>query len=296
MKNERLFERQRTFIYTGYNLTLHPHPSPKIYIDFFKFILEKKFFLPTGYRTYHLTLHDINFIDSNDQLAGFYGSIVRYENLLPSEFIDLNTGKTPEDLELNIASNIKYKPTFFHFIFYPKDHKLVFELENEKSTISINIILQFFKKILDSDKFKSKFTSGEIHPMKSRKEVNTILKNKKLKKIEFFISRPNPDIFDDLIDSDVTDYLEEKKAKEMTLTLTAQDGKFLNMGGNTEKLGLVAADNGEVYAAYEGPNHKTIEVSTKKFPLKLQEAFTKSTTIENRLRFASDKIVRKKSA
>ncbi|WP_171293563.1 DUF4747 family protein [Acinetobacter oleivorans] len=293
MKNEKFLEKQRTYTYTGYNLTIHPHKTPEVYIDFFEFILKEKFFLSTGFRTYHLALHDLNYLDVNNKLTGLYGSLVRYENLLPSQFIDLNTGKTPEDLKLNIASNIKYKPTFFHFIFFPENHKIIFELENERSTISYNVVLQFFKKILDSDKFKVKFTSGEVHTLTSFKRVNSILKNKKLKHIEFLVSRPNPDIFGDLVDETISEYLEDQKAKNMTLTLTAQDGKYLDLNDNTEKLGVAAAENGEVKAVIENSNNRTEEISTKKFPLNHPQIFGKSVTIRNRLLMAAEKLLPK---
>lgn len=291
MKNEKFLEKQRTYIYTGYNLTLHPHHTPQIYVDFFEFIFKQKFFIPTGYRTYHLALHEINYFDKDNKLKGFYGALVRYENLLPTQFIDLNTGKTPENWSLDIASNIKYKPTFFYFSFYPENHKIIFELENEKSTISYNVVLNFFKKILSTPKFKEIFNSGEIHTLTSKKKVRSILKNRKLKRIEFLVTRPNPDIFGDLVDEAITEYLEDQKAKNMTISLTAQDGEYLNLQQNTEKFGMAAAENGEVRAIFENANQRSEEISTKAFPLNHHQLFQKSITIENRLKFISEKLI-----
>ncbi|WP_288396516.1 hypothetical protein [uncultured Acinetobacter sp.] len=146
MKNEKFLEKKRTYTYTGYNLTIHPHKTPKVYIDFFEFVLKEKFFLSTGFRTYHLALHELNYLDANNKLAGIYGSLVRYENLLPSQFIDLDTGKTPEDLKLDIASNIKYKPTFFHFVFSLKIIELFLSLKMRDLQSVITLFYSFLKK------------------------------------------------------------------------------------------------------------------------------------------------------
>lgn len=291
MKDEKFLSRKRTYLYTVYNLTLHPHQTPNIYVDFFEFVLAKKYFLPTGFRTYHLALHSINYFNPANKLAGFYGTLVRYENLSPSQFIDLNTGKAPENWSLDIESNIKYKPTFFYFAFYPEKHRLVFELENEKSTIQHNVVLQFFKKILKSPAFIERFTSGEIHTLTSNKKVKSILKNKKLKHIEFLVTRPNPDIFGDLIDEAITEYLEEQKAKNMVLAFTAQDGEYLQLQENTEKIGIAASENGEVKAIIENPNQRSVEISTRKFPLKEPQIFERSITIENRLKIMATKLI-----
>ena len=67
MKDEKFLERKRTFTYTGYNLTLHPHPTSQVYIDFFEFVFKEKFFLPTGFRTYHLALHEINYFNKENK-------------------------------------------------------------------------------------------------------------------------------------------------------------------------------------------------------------------------------------
>lgn len=212
---------------------------------------------------------------------------------MPTQFIDLETGKTPENWSFDIASNIKYKPTFFYFSFYPEPHKIIFELENEKSTISYNVVLQFFKRVLSSPDFKEKFNSGEIHTLSSKKNVKSILKNRKLKHIEFLVTRPNPDIFDDLVDEAISEYLEDQKAKNMTISLTAQDGKYLKIQQNTEKFGIAAAENGEVKAIIENDSQRSEEISTKKFPLSSPQIFQKSVTIKNRLKFMSEKIIPK---
>lgn len=293
MKDEKFLTRKRTYLYTVYNITLHPHPTPDVYIDFFEFIIKKKFFLPTGFRTYHLALHSISYFDESNKLSGFNGTLVRYENLLPSQFIDLDTGKTPENWSLDIEANIKYKPTFFNFAFYPEKHKLIFELENEKSTIQYNVVLHFFKNIFKTPSFIEKFTSGEIHTLTSNKKIRSILNNRKIKHIEFLVTRPNPDIFGDIIDEAITDYLEEQKAKNMILSFTAQDGEYLKLQENTEKIGLAAAENGEVKATIEDSNQRSVEISTRKFPLKVPEIFERGVTIENRLKIMASKLIPK---
>ncbi|WP_288396520.1 DUF4747 family protein [uncultured Acinetobacter sp.] len=159
--------------------------------------------------------------------------------------------------------------------------------------MSYNVVLQFFKKILETDKFKEKFISGEIHTITSSKRIKSILKSKKLKHIEFLVSRPNPDIFGDLVDETISEYLEDQKAKNMTLTLTAQDGEYLDLNDNTEKLGVAAAENGEVKAIIENSNNRTEEISTKKFPLNYPQIFSKSVTIKNRLIMVAEKLLPK---
>lgn len=294
MKDEKFLSRKKTFLYTVYNLTLHPHLTPEIYVDFFEFVFKKQFFLPTGFRTYHLTLTSMNYFNKEDKLAGFYGTLMRCENLSPGQFVDLNTGKPPENWSLDIETNIKYKPAFFNFSFYPETHKIIFELENEKSTIQHNVVLNYFKKILKNPEFIQNFTSGEIHTVTSNKKINSILKNKKLKHIEFFVTRPNPDIFSDIIDEAITDYLEEQKAKNMVLSFTAQDGEYLKLQETTEKIGKAASENGEVKAIIENADQRSQEISTKKFPVKEPQIFEKSVSIINRLNFMANKLIPRK--
>lgn len=275
----------KTQTYSGVNIRLHPHPKPEIYIDLFNFIKEHRFAVPTGYKNNFISLQQVAYIplDGKSMKNGFMGAFIRYTDLLQAAWVDENTGEYTDKDQLKglikIPANLKADGVIFEFVFYPLEHILIVQIDNKNLTTTPNTILKFFESVFRSPEFIKRFKSGEVHTLKEPKGVVSIISNKRLKSIEFDIARPNPDGFNDKLKKKVLKSLNQQNAKNLKVSMDAQQGKYLNLDKESQALAWVAAENGSILAVENDKNDRTHTISTADISLEQKIPLPKSLSL-----------------
>ncbi|MBD0222613.1 DUF4747 family protein, partial [Acinetobacter baumannii] len=163
---------------------------------------------------------------------------------------------------IKIPANLKADGVIFEFVFYPMSHTLIVQIDNKNSTTTPNTILKFFESVFKSPEFIKNFKSGEVHTLKEPKGVVSIINNKRLKSIEFDIARPNPDDLNAILQRKVLKSLDDQNAKNLKVSMDAQQGKYLKLDKKSQALAWVAAENGSILAVESDQNDRTHVIST----------------------------------
>ncbi|MDC5646618.1 DUF4747 family protein [Acinetobacter baumannii] len=278
----------KTHIYSGVNIRLHPHTGPELYIKLFNFIKKQRFAVPTGYKNNFISLQQVSYIplDGKSLENGFMGAFIRYTDLFQAKWVNENTGEYTDKEELKglikIPANLKADGVIFEFVFYPMSHTLIVQIDNKNSTTTPNTILKFFESVFKSPEFIKNFKSGEVHTLKEPKGVVSIINNKRLKSIEFDIARPNPDDLNAILQRKVLKSLDDQNAKNLKVSMDAQQGKYLKLDKKSQALAWVAAENGSILAVESDQNDRTHVISTANISLEQKIPLPKSLSLSQK--------------
>jgi hypothetical protein len=247
------------------NIKIHPHSTSR-YIQLFAEVLKFGEHVKIRDR-YYGTIGWLRPLDKKDQEQGIEGEIYKYLNIDPTQrwFNKRNRkavkfdGKTdippvPEELKPHLQE--------IYFIFYPKNHRLIFEANKFSPTSA----LRLFEGLINSSKMKKVFGSADVHIESSNEAIEKILKLSRLAFLEIKIAIPNPD--DNTSDEKrVLGRMEKENAKTMLERKTSFKGGSLTPDKDTKILMRVARSNGSVYAEGYNEQDQRVKESTAPHPL-----------------------------
>lgn len=247
------------------NIKTHPH-SPENYIELF----QDTFALGQSVRIHgdnYGMLGWRRFLNESSPEEGIYGEIYKYFNLdskKPWLNVQENKKLSPEEItDIQIPDHLKPNLLSFRYLFFPKGHRLFFELYSDKNQIGVTAVERLFKRLFSHSSIKKKYGDVDVFIEPSREKLEEILSIYNLKRLEMRITKPNPDdpyefeasVFKrmNIENSDIIDY--------------ALRGKHLTPGDETKKLARVAASNGFVKGFGTDEEGKKADESTVDHPL-----------------------------
>ena len=206
----------------------------------------------------------MEFLDRDNTQAGFRGHVLKWDRNV-SKVLNDQSNEELSDAELakyTFPDELKPNPKFFKFIFDTKEHKLVCEiLEKDDNTISPNVLLEFFRKLVDNEKIRETYGTIKINLIHKPISLDTILK-KKLTKLEIFIDYSNNDT--ESLEKSVQIF-EAKKKK----------GSFLSLNDQNITDIKAAIESGYVKCSIKNKDDRIEYFSTSK-----DHPFTKKVTYE----------------
>lgn len=258
----------------GINIRVHPHHSPDIY----RTLLEDAFNLRQEIHSradQYILLQSIFPITKDAPMEGFYGKLARFSSIDPDQpwfnAITNETAKQEDLSEVKIPENLRPNYTGFHYAFFPKKHRFVYEQYNGETTLSPNIVMSYFRNLFSSESITSKYGEVDVNVMRDDNKINEILNLHTLKKLEFDIKRPNPDDLEEA-ENEFFERLNSQRIREQRIELYAVRGQSIEPNDDTKTLAKIAKDNGEVRGeGYDSDGEKKV-LSTQKHP-KLESGF-----------------------
>lgn len=212
----------KTIEYTVLDIKIYGENVDKnLYFDLFHdFKKQKKELL---INSHGLKLIYMEPLDSENPKNGFIGNVLKWDRNV-SKVLNDELGKELSDAELakyTFPDELKPNPKLFKFIFDTDKHKILCEIsEKDDNTISPNVLLDFFKTLVDNKRTREQFGKIEIKLINKPIELETIIKTKKLTRIEILIDYSN-DEKENLAKS--TQIFEAKRKKDHFLSLNEQN-------------------------------------------------------------------------
>lgn len=248
------------------NIKTHPH-SPQKYHDLFNDIFRHG-------RSVRIkgdiwgAIGSLTSLDSTQSLEGLYGVIYRFtkiDNSKPwydeKKRVEVDAGEEGEfvpDLG-NMQPNSKRSV----FIFYPKQHRLVFEANN----FSSNSARQLFAGLFSLEKIFEKYGDVEVVVESSSDTIKRILRIPSITKLEIDFTLPNPDEIGDDIRERLQERMRNENCKRLIEIKRASKDEGLSPDEETVALMNLAKSNGWVAAEGYDADSKKVEESTYDHPL-----------------------------
>ncbi|MEA1830938.1 DUF4747 family protein [Methylobacterium durans] len=186
------------------------------------------------------------------------------------EWIDKETNAkaTPDRMrEIRIPDPLEPNFRAFSYAFVLNRHRLVYEMRNEFGhNFGHTRADRFFRELFSREVLGSDQPEVSVTVIPEDDTVQKILALPKLKTLEIHLSRPNPDDLEDDT-ARLLDELESQGAKSQTIILKkAPKIPSLTPNDTTQRLALVASENGYVSARGVDAEGNPVEESTKRHP------------------------------
>lgn len=213
---------QKTVEYTVLDLKIHGEKvNQNLYFDLFDdFKKQKKELL---INSHGLKLIYMEPLDRDNPKNGFIGNVLKWDRNV-SKVLNDELGRELSDAELaeyTFPDELKPNPKLFRFIFDTHKQKILCEIsEKDDNTISPNVLLDFFRMLVDNDRTRNQFGTVEIKLINKPIQLETILETKKLTRLEILIDHSNNDN-EKLAKS--TQIFEAKRKKDNFLSLNEQN-------------------------------------------------------------------------
>lgn len=266
--------RQRKLHIGMLNVVTHPH-SPSSYVDLFKIALNFPVKMGGDHRAVVGTWSPIV---KDDPIDGIQGYIFRYTELdMDGAWLDMVTRKKiePEELEELVSVPENFKPGFssIWFNFYPKTHRLVFEVETKDyttgkaSSFSQSTAQLFFQRLFNRIKDKTRFSSIDVTIVQSHETLRKIFSLPSLQSLEIVINRPNPT--DGTFEEQIERQLQEEKTTHFEQLMVSKEMGGLKPSSRTQALAKVAMSNGYVEAKGKEATGQKVVLKTIEKPVEL---------------------------
>ncbi|MCR1770869.1 DUF4747 family protein [Burkholderia glumae] len=280
----------RTLHLGALNVVLQPH-SAKIYVSRFqkctaltrKDFSEGNFFGRANDGFLITSIHPIN---ERDLAEGFQGEVARFLKFDPSEasqWLKLSDGKQAEQkdiINVRVPSNLKPNLGIFRFAFYPKSHRLVFEVKSESRSMSHRSMLAVFDHFFNHPNLPAGEPRARVNIEQSYQMVSRILKLENLAYINVRFARPN-DLLTAEDEEEAIEGMSEAGIEEIDISLQRTHEKPIQLWDWLKRLAGWTASNGSLTATgYE--NGKKLTLSTKSQPI------TKKPKYDSRLTVAGE--------
>ncbi len=267
--------RTKTIKIAGLNIVSQPH-SPEQYVSIFERIRDTNNGVPVFGETC-LKLVNIAPIDGNDLVNGIKGEILKFTQIAEdSIWVNVNKGAALDPAHVpHLPQGTHPNGTFFDFVFYPKhpvnNHKFLYicqfrdSARNKTCNLSPKLVEKFFETLFATREYSQSFDSLQVTVIPSSAALARVLSLSILKKLEIFITAPNPDDFAD-IESNMLARMERMNVSEITETYK-YDGESIQPDEDIINDARVAANNGYVRAEGKNAQNKTERRSTVDIPL-----------------------------
>lgn len=161
---------------------------------------------------------------------------------------EFESARTEDVDEVQIPSHLKPNLTQFYFFLDEVNHLILFEKYSASKALSPQMVEKFFRTVVQAPSIVQKFGRVEIDVVDDIGEVEKILRLPELKELKITIRKPNPiDIGDDLANI-IEERLHDQHGTTYVESLAATGHDNLAPNDRTEKLALIAAENGELEA------------------------------------------------
>lgn len=199
-----------------------------------------------------------------------FGVISKYTQIdTRSDWFNIDTFSKASDDEIGkitIPASLKPNLAQFFFKLDPDLHVVAFEKYSESKALSLNAVDTFFRHVLANDAIVSEYGTVQSSIVFSHPNAAKLLKLPDLKEVRMVIRRPNSDDVGDDLASIIEDRLTRQNADEYEEVIRAKAGSTLEPDERTNKLGLVAVENGEL-AVKSLVNGVTVSQNASKTPL-----------------------------
>jgi uncharacterized protein DUF4747 len=130
----------------------------------------------------------------------------------------------------------------------------------------------FFDRLFSAPEIQREFKNTEVTIEQSKEALDRIFDELRLTKLQILVKRPNPD-GPESAEAILERVLNQQKARQYQMELTAERGKELQPSPQTRALAEVAVSNGFVEAeGTDNSNHK-VTLNTKDHPVQRIFAF-----------------------
>lgn len=262
--------RLKTFYLGALNFTIHPH-NPQKYYDLFEelFNLNQKLQIRGDE---FATIGSCWNIDRNNQLEGLYGDIYKFVQLEPNDdWFNIKKEEIATEAELKEISIPDYlKPHFskFAYGFFPKNHRFILVMNNEKGkNMSIALARRLFERLFENENIIDKYGEVSVSIEQSREELQKMLSIYKINHISITLTRPNPDDNDSLDEDVLRRLLDEQNVNKAEFNYKSVRGLTITPNDDTKKLARIAVSNGSVEITGKDSEEKPVAISTERFPL-----------------------------
>ena len=261
---------QNTLEYCALNVVTHPH-SPEKYITLFKTALRQRNLgiINKNNSAIITSVYETNESVGKWKTTPLEGEICKFMNIdQDSDWFNLETNKIAKEHEKNsisIPENLKPNSQRFSFIFFPDIHILFVEIKDRKNKTSPSVVRKAFESIFNYQNTKKLFKRIDITVLPQSDKVEEALNLKVLEKIEYRVTRPNPDH----VPVDEEEYLNDLDAQdidEIVKTIYGQQGGSIKLKKNEEDIVRIASRNGYVKARGQDAYGNKKKVDTHEHP------------------------------
>jgi hypothetical protein len=259
------------------NITASPHP-PGAYVRLLQFVSGREIPLWGSDRA---KITEPRPIDGRPD--DFYGEILIWAHIdTESPWInkDTDTEASDEDMEAVVAAlpeNLEPNFRTFTYVLNQAAHVLVFECRNDQSQrLAPKRAAKLFGMLFES--LPPDLPEVDITVIPEEESLETILKMKRLRKLEIFIKRPNPDDLGEDFKRIMDSLAEEGARSQKIEKVKAAKQPSLTPNEETKRLALIASTNGyvsgegrdeagaSVFESTEGhPKVRKLDVTTSSF-------------------------------
>lgn len=237
-------------------------------------LLNELFQLKSGVRVHGNTYVAITFFNTEEGngIISKYSEIDVDGDWFDIEFFDI---ASDEDIEkISIPENLRPNYSAFYFQLDIDLHVLAFETYSESKSLSSRSVQKYFDEILQTKEIRENFGFVEADIIKSYGEVSRILSLPNLNELRLTIKRPNSDDVSGDLAKDIEERLRSQNAEEYEETIKSKDEDGLSPNERTQKLAMIAAENGQV-SAKSIVNGVMVPHFTTETPLKEVDTFSR---------------------
>jgi len=257
----------RTIRVGAINITTHPH-SPQGYLDLLNAIYKVR--QPVKIQGKHHAHFGRMTPLSSDPLDGVTGEFHKYFNLdVDGKWFnveDLKAANERDVAKINIPDNLKPDFEGFRYVFFPKSHRLFFEVQAYRtSQLSPRHVEKLLTTLFSLPSIVETFGEVDVVIEPEAEKLEEILAMHRLRRLEIQVTRPNQDELSKA-EKEVFRRLDEEFAVRETTILHAQPGKSLKPNNDTRTVARVAASNGKVIGEGTNENNRAVKESTQDHP------------------------------
>jgi hypothetical protein len=258
------------------NIVASPHP-PGTYLRLFQFITGKEIPLWGSDRA---KITEPRAIDG--RADDFFGEILIWAHIdtdSPWLNTDTDTEATDEEMQEVVAAlpaNLEPNFRYFTYVLNQAEHIVLLEIRNEAGQrLSPKRAKRMFDRLFED--LPTDLPEVDVTIIPEEETLEKIFAIKRLRKLEIFIKRPNPDDLGDEYKR-IMDLLEDEGARSQRIEkVKAAKKPTLTPTEETRKLAIIASTNG--YVSGEGKDESGTPVfeSTKDHPKTREVAVNTST-------------------
>ena len=176
------------------------------------------------------------------------------------------TASAKDLAQIVIPDHLKPNSERFRYIFFTREHKLVFQMKGEKRTISHKKIETLLNELLKGESIVKKYPLVNVTIETEPHALDQIWKLSKLLTLTIEVNRPNPDGFGADAERWVAHLLQAQGASRQIIKLNAAPNESLKPNEENTKLAEAASSNGKVQATGRDERNKAVNIDTSEHP------------------------------